>query len=176
MKDKIKNKIILDLHAAEFDKSESDDFLENLQFVDGLLASNDVIIPEGLSGRVLSAVMASQKQTEFIKRNYFNRHLRSIVSAAAMLLVAVSLAFYYTGQFSGSAMQGDGNEAVAKVEISSNPFAHPSLIMDILIDRHSVNGLDGFALEAVSELWDRPESEKDNPTSIRKGNDNETFA
>ncbi len=174
MKNEKNNKMFQELRDAGFSESELNAFLAEHKYIDNLLKTNEVVVPDGLSGRVMAAFDGSQ-QSSGLSNNNISHYIRNIISVAAMLLVAVSLAIYYSGQINSTGVQSNGNDTVARVEISSNPFANPSLIMDILIDRNSGNSIDGIALEAVSELWDQPNSDNENPTSIKRGDNDEIF-
>ncbi len=173
MENKRKNQIMLsELREAGFSESQAGEFLENLAHTDNLLSEHEVVVPDGLSVRVLESALASHAQKQ---KKYYSHYMRKIGSLAAMLLLVISLAVYYSGSHSKVAVPNSGGQVTTAVN-SSNPFAHPSLIMDVLLERSSANRVDDFTLDAASEFWEYPVTESNGSTSIKRGDNNEILA
>ena len=176
MKNKKQN-LNSELIESGLDAKQAEQFFDNMNFVGKALDEYQPVPSQGFNDRIKAAVNAKlDSNTNTIA--YFNPRIKSIVAAAAMLLLVFSLVFYQMGPNDRTVATGDGvTDAVAINDVSVNPFAQPDLVMEVLMDQQGANSIDGMTLEAVSAMWGQEnQKNQDDSSSSQKGKNNENIA
>ncbi|MBN2064164.1 MAG: hypothetical protein JW745_05125 [Sedimentisphaerales bacterium] len=162
------NRTEVELREANMASGEIQQFIADLDYVDQILSQNAVDVPSDLAGRIIMAVNAGQVEPVIYRRSWPIAHMRALSAVAAMLLVVLSLTFYYFADSDSLRDHSAGQDGtVALAEGAGNPFSHPSLLIDMLMDRSSSENFDTLTLEAVSELWDTPHAGNE-PASLNR--------
>ncbi len=157
MQDNTDNRTGMELREANMASGDIPQFMADLHYIEQVLTENEVEVPSDLAGRIIMAVNATQADSVICHRSWPITHLRALSAVAAMLLLVLSLTFYHFADFANRKVQrSDQAGTVALAEGVGNPFSHPSLLIDMLMDRSSADSFDAMTLEAVSELWDTP--------------------
>lgn len=177
MKNDKKYNLENELADAGLNSQQTQLFFENMKFVEQALDEHQPVPSADFNDRIKAAVYAEMENNNIKTGRFFRNHIRSIVAAAAMLLLVFSLVFNQMGPNENTPNNGNNTAPVAKIDLSDNPFAQPDLIMEVLMEHQNINTIDGMTLEAVSTMWGQEnQNQPNNSSSSRKGKNNEKFA
>ena len=153
-----------ELQEVGFDNESAAEFISNIDYIGDRLGRSDIRAASDLNARTMASIGSALKHKH--RADKYRRILRAVSAAAAVLLMVVSVSVF-NSKTSVSSVLVQEQAPVAAVELSGNPFASPSIIMNTLLDRSASDYSSDITLEAVSELWDGTDSDAGAPTSIR---------